>query len=425
MIPIQDLIPEGRANRPGLKLRGPEFITIHSTANTGQGANAEMHGRYLRGAAANVPASWHFTVDDREVRQHLPLDEVGWHAGDGREGPGNRTSIGVEICENRDGQLADAVKNAARLTAWLLSRFNLDADRIRQHYHWSGKNCPRIFRDRIWGTWDEFLQLVKEPTRERTPILGAPRVSVAQAHRFFAEKTVEGRTPSRSVKLSPAQVRKLIGLYWEYGGKTGIRPEVAFAQSMKETGYLSFQRPDGSPGAVSPAHNNFAGIKTRSAAGDRPEDHESFPSMEEGVRAHFNHLAAYTGVEPVGEPHGRYHLVMGLDWAGTIRHVEELGGRWAPDPDYGRSIVRDYLEGLCSTPGEGVEPIEGGEEGGPFPDIPAGHWAADHIAWARDKGLVKGMPDGRFAFNEEHLEQKAELVVMFKRFYDLLREESR
>jgi hypothetical protein len=28
---------------------------------------------------------------------------------------------------------------------------------------------------------------------------------------------------------------------------------------------------------------------------------------------------------------------------GSVRYVEDLGGRWAPNPDYGRSIVRDYL----------------------------------------------------------------------------------
>ncbi len=33
--------------------------------------------------------SWHFTVDDSVVYQHLPLDENGWHAGDGTNGTGN------------------------------------------------------------------------------------------------------------------------------------------------------------------------------------------------------------------------------------------------------------------------------------------------------------------------------------------------
>ena len=98
-----------------------------------------------------------------------------------------------------------------------------------------------------------------------------------------------------------------------------------------------------------PEQNNWAGIKTADATGDRPEDHQRFDTPGEGVRAHYNHLAAYAGVEPLGEPHPRYHLVMSLPWAGTIGHVEEMGGRWAPDPDYCRDIVRRYIHPLMAT----------------------------------------------------------------------------
>ena len=34
--------------------------------------------------------------------------------------------------------------------------------------------------------------------------------------------------------------------------------------------------------------NNWAGIKTLEAISDRPEDHETFITPEDGVRAHFN-----------------------------------------------------------------------------------------------------------------------------------------
>ena len=46
---VEDFIPVGRENRPGLKLSGPEWITIHDTANTGKGADAAAHARYLKG----------------------------------------------------------------------------------------------------------------------------------------------------------------------------------------------------------------------------------------------------------------------------------------------------------------------------------------------------------------------------------------
>ena len=76
------------------------------------------------------------------------------------------------------------------------------------------------------------------------------------------------------------------------------------------------------------------------------------------MRAHFNHICAYVGLNPIGEPHGRYYVVKSLSWAGTVRYVEELGGKWAPNPNYGNSIVRDYLSGLLATEAPKVDDTE-------------------------------------------------------------------
>ncbi|RJX24744.1 MAG: N-acetylmuramoyl-L-alanine amidase [Dethiobacter sp.] len=159
---IEDFIPSGRPNRSSLKLSGPKWITVHDTANTRAGADALAHARYLKGdEAAKLPVSWHFTVDDKQIVQHLPLNEVGWHAGDGLNGPGNRSSIGIEICENQDGNRQKAEANAAWLVADLLQKFGLDINQVVQHNRWSGKNCPRVLRGRLNG-WDQFLTAVKQ-----------------------------------------------------------------------------------------------------------------------------------------------------------------------------------------------------------------------------------------------------------------------
>ena len=50
--------------------------------------------------------SWHYTVDDHAIVQHLPDYETAYHAGDGKDGPGNTTSIGIEICVNAGGDFA-------------------------------------------------------------------------------------------------------------------------------------------------------------------------------------------------------------------------------------------------------------------------------------------------------------------------------
>lgn len=142
----------------------PAYITIHETANTNPGATAAMHGRYLLSAeAVQREVLWHFTVDDREIRQHLPTHLNGWHAGDGFDGPGNRTSIGIEICVNQDGDFDKAKANAAALVSHLIAThpsLRPYPDCIVQHNHWSGKNCPAQIRA-VAGEWERFVASIQ------------------------------------------------------------------------------------------------------------------------------------------------------------------------------------------------------------------------------------------------------------------------
>ena len=149
-------IPEDSPGRPGV-LRTVESITIHETANTSEGADAEAHSDYLSTTSDEV--SWHYTVDDHQIYHHLPDDEVGWHAGDKlTAGGGNQCGIGVEICVNDDGDYDRAVDNAAKLTAYLLDYYGLGIENIKQHHDFMEKNCPQIMRDT--GGWEAFLQKV-------------------------------------------------------------------------------------------------------------------------------------------------------------------------------------------------------------------------------------------------------------------------
>jgi N-acetylmuramoyl-L-alanine amidase len=150
------IVPKGNTNiRPGHAM-APKYITIHETANTSKGANALNHAKYLdRQARGNTDrsASWHFTVDDKEIYQHLPLNEVGWHAGNKT---GNYESIGIEIAVNSDGNYAKAVENARKLAAYLMNDLNISLAHVQKHQFWSGKNCPAFMIQR--GQWDAFLK---------------------------------------------------------------------------------------------------------------------------------------------------------------------------------------------------------------------------------------------------------------------------
>lgn len=154
----EDFIPSGRLNRPGGSNPGT-YITIHETGNFARGSDAEAHSAYLKSESAEAArVSWHFTVDDHAIVQHLPVGETAYHAGDGASGPGNATSIGIEICVNADGDFTKAKANAASLVRLLMRQHGIPLDRVVQHNYWNGKNCPYTIR-RADGAWEAFLAL--------------------------------------------------------------------------------------------------------------------------------------------------------------------------------------------------------------------------------------------------------------------------
>ena len=146
----KDILDQEASNVPGRSMT-PKYITVHNTANTDKGANAKMHARYQHNGSGGRQASWHYTVDDTEIYQTLEDNQQGWHAGDGR-GKGNTQSIGIEICENSDGNFNKAVENAQRLIKKLMDKHGIPLDNVVPHKHWSGKNCPR----KLLNTWNQF-----------------------------------------------------------------------------------------------------------------------------------------------------------------------------------------------------------------------------------------------------------------------------
>lgn len=155
----------------------------------------------------------------------------------------------------------------------------------------------------------------------RTAIVGPAQVSLQQAQQWARSRQAH----QRLIDIAP--------LYWQYGKLSGMRPEVLYAQAAVETDFGRYS------GTLPPEYNNWAGIKLASAGGDSLADHENFADPETGVRAHYNHMAAYVGLNPIGEPHGRFHVVAAQNWNGTVRYLEEVCGRWTTTPGYASYIV--------------------------------------------------------------------------------------
>ncbi|MDL2215764.1 N-acetylmuramoyl-L-alanine amidase [Ruminococcaceae bacterium OttesenSCG-928-N02] len=158
-VPVySSFLPVGSPARAGTQ-RTVEMIVIHETANTSAHANAQAHAQYLLSGEGGSTA-WHYTVDENEIYQHIPDDEVAYHAGDGMQpGGGNIGGIGIELCINYGCDFDAVMDNAARLTAELLFLHKLTTQDIVQHYDCSGKNCPAHMRGT--GLYDTFMGLVQ------------------------------------------------------------------------------------------------------------------------------------------------------------------------------------------------------------------------------------------------------------------------
>lgn len=152
---VKDFLSEDKYGLKCPYAMTPELIVIHNTAND---ASAKNEIAYMK--SNNNSTSFHFAVDDVEVRQGIPLNRNTWHAGDGGNGNGNRCGISIEICYSKSGgaKFDKAEDNAAKFVAELLKEREWGINRVKKHQDFSGKYCPHRTLDL---GWDRFLNKVK------------------------------------------------------------------------------------------------------------------------------------------------------------------------------------------------------------------------------------------------------------------------
>lgn len=175
---VKSYIPRGRYGRHRVRHMNPRYITVHSTQNFSRSGDARAHAEMLRygklkGRKNSLGyVTWHYTVDDHSIYQSLPDNEQGQHAD--YEGPGNRYSIGIEMCENRGNSRSRTLDRTARLIAHLMREHGIPLSRVVPHQHWrmiryadgrdlGHKNCPHFLMDngKPGRKWRAFLRKVK------------------------------------------------------------------------------------------------------------------------------------------------------------------------------------------------------------------------------------------------------------------------
>ena len=136
------------------------------------------------------------------------------------------------------------------------------------------------------------------------------------------------------VKLD-CSVEEIVNLYWVEAEREGVRPDIALAQALVETGYFGYG------GTVKPKQNNFCGLGT---TGKKVKG-AKFKSPEIGVRAHIQHLLAYSVMKKpstnIVDP--RYDLAYAIrKERGFIDKWSGLQGTWAMGSQYCEKIMVIY-----------------------------------------------------------------------------------
>lgn len=175
-----------------------------------------------------------------------------------------------------------------------------------------------------------------------TSIAGTSLTNRDQLVRYFNAKASNGY-PDYYKSTDAPSIEAFCQIYMEEAAAEGIRAEVAFAQAMKETGWLKYG------GQVLREQKNFAGL----GATDGGARGASFDTVRQGIRAQIQHLKAYANkdalVNDCVDP--RFNLVSPR---GCATYVEWLGQKenpsgkgWATDQNYGYSIV-NMMKSLLS-----------------------------------------------------------------------------
>ena len=142
-----------------------KYIAVHETGNPRVGANARVHANLQ--SAGNITESWHWQTDEHEAVQSYPHEIKCWHAGDANiGGVGLNQSIAIEICVNSDGDWLKALTNTAFLIRKIMDMESIPLENVKQHFDFSGKNCPERIRSGKHGvTWDGLLYLAANPEK--------------------------------------------------------------------------------------------------------------------------------------------------------------------------------------------------------------------------------------------------------------------
>ena len=174
----------------------------------------------------------------------------------------------------------------------------------------------------------EYFRGMELPANYKSiPILGSSVATKGQAVNLI-------KANGNKIKLD-CSIEEIVNLYWLEAEREGVRPDIALAQALVETGYFGYG------GTVQPKQNNFCGLGT---TGKKVKG-AKFKTPEIGVRAHIQHLLAYSTTKKpsinIVDP--RYDLAHAIrKERGLIDKWSGLQGTWAMGSEYCEKIMVIY-----------------------------------------------------------------------------------
>jgi hypothetical protein len=171
------------------------------------------------------------------------------------------------------------------------------------------------------------------PPQSDRAVMGQSSLTSEQLAQYFWANQPPG-SPCLTVSLETLTSY----FVWE-GNVEDVRGDIAFAQSIIETGWFRYG------GQVQCGQNNYAGIGATDGGGQGA----SFPDADTGVRAQIQHLRAYADPSatscaqpplhtPCVDP--RFDDVNPKGKAPTWDHMGN--GNWATSPNYGANVLDMY-----------------------------------------------------------------------------------
>lgn len=169
-----------------------------------------------------------------------------------------------------------------------------------------------------------------------TPVLGKSRLTPEQIASWFAR---QGVTPTI---VTP--ILDLARIFVDEGNAQNVRGDIAFAQSVLETGWFAY-----SGSMVKATDNNYSGL----GACDTCSRGAIFPTPADGVRAQIQHLWVYAdptaSIDTLARPQVDPRFLK-VSPPGKSPTWEQMGnGNWATSPDYAVNVLLLYNRMLKSA----------------------------------------------------------------------------